>query len=520
MAVVSTTTYLYVDTALNPYYVQGSQLTDRGPWSSSDFYNPPDVVQIGVDQYITLAANSNTPPTGIVDDNWSTLVVVEEAGSTVVNAGSDYYARTLAELALTTAWVGTQIGSSAYNYAEAAYNLAIIGTNNVGGFAIGTDAYHLAESGTNIGWAAYLLAQIGTNTGTAALNAAAAAQSTASSAFSIAVIGTNAAANANAYASIAWALAQMGTNTGTAALNAAATAQSTANSAFSIAVIGTNTGTAAYQLAQTGSNIAYDAYAIAVDGTNAVITEQGTRSQEDQFLQNQITALSITFGSQTGTLVADFSYQIGTLTANLATEQGTRSQADQFLQNQIITEQGTRSQEDQYLQNQIGVLQSILGVGFEGTISLFTAQVRYGKPDTAFVIVDGVLASRQESKFVWDDFDTYGTTTGTTPVGVMDEGSSWNGNGSIYTNNLWVGFNGTDWMNLYSTGTINSSTLNNGTGWASSGTSWGDAYWYRFLGTDDFQSYSVGTLSSSGTELTGGGGWVGGAVVYSGSNRP
>jgi len=500
MAVVATTTYLYVDTNLTQYFIQGSQLLDQGPWSSSAFYNPLDVVQIGVDQYVALQANSNQPPTSIVDNNWSTLVVVEEVTGSVINAGSDYYARYLAEYALEVAFIGTAIGSSAYNYAEAAYNLAVIGTNNPGGFSVGTDAYYLAESGTNIGWAAYLLAQIGTNTGTAALEAAATAQSTADSAFSIAVDGTNAAANANAYASIAWALAQMGTNTGTEALNQAATAQSTADSAFSIAVIGTNTGTAAYQLAQTGSNIAYDAYIIAVDGTNAVITEQGTRAQEDQNLQNQIDALTFSVGTLVGTVVADFTYQIGTLNANL------------------VTEQGTRSQEDQYLQNQISVLQSVLGVGFGGTISLFTSQVRYGKPDTAFVIVDGVLASRQESKFIWEDFDTYGTTVGTNPAGGFVDGSSWNGNGSIYTNNLVTGLNGTEWMNLYNTGTITDTTLNSGTGWASTGTWSGSAYYYAFIGTSTFEEYSLGTLS--GGEINQGGGWVGAAIIYSGSNRP
>ena len=152
MAVVATTTYLYIDTGLTQYYVQGAMLLDRGPWNSTVTYTPPDVVQIGVDQYYALATNINTPPSGIVDENWSALVVVEEAGSTFINAGSDYYARTLAELALETAWVGTAIGSAAY--------------------AVGTDAYHLAESGTNIAWSAYYLAQIGTNTGSAAYSVA------------------------------------------------------------------------------------------------------------------------------------------------------------------------------------------------------------------------------------------------------------------------------------------------------------------------------------------------------------
>jgi len=813
MAVVATTTYLYTDVNLNPFYVQGSQVTDRGPWSSLTSYAYPDVVQIGVDQYVAIAPNTNTPPSGIVDENWSALVVVEEQSS-VVNAGSDYYARLLATLALETAWVGTQIGSSAYNYAEAAYNLAIIGTNNPGGFSVGTDAYYLAESGTNIGWAAYLLAQIGTNTGTAALNAAASAQSTANSAFSIAVIGTNAAANANAFAEIAWQLAQFGTNTGTLALNNAATAQSTADSAFSIAVIGTNAAATAnayasiaWQLAQFGTNTGSTAYSVAqsawalaqlgtiipplsslpdvfipaptaqqhlvFDGsrwtasdamsTGAVsaftyyldVADTGTDAYEtllpspaggtevvevrsggsgattwiDSYLtsylnRTQLTAgiwtfnnyIHVDYGSNSAQIIADayqvsingtetllfsgtsaafnsttpvlvpilltqgtyptsatdklgvrywfttpspsvaiyfyhngtthytniqtplttshndlaglqggttqqfyhttldqnealrgtvgnpsdgnryvtqtdltiqagsvtsiansayYTAQSGSNTANsafsiaiigtntgsaaydlaalayaLATA-GTTGQANlvafdawQLAQfgtntgtaaynyaaqaynlavtgtNAVITEQGTRSQEDQFLQNQISVLQSVLGLSFAGTVTLFTAQVRYGKPDTNFTLIDGVLASREDSKFVWEDFDSYGTTTGTTPVGGMTDGSSWNGNGSIFTNNLWIGVNGTDWMNLYPTGTITSTTLNNGTGWSGAGTSWGDVYWYRFLGTDTFESYGTGTLSISGTEINAGGGWVGTAQCYTGSNRP
>ena len=521
MAVVATTTYLYVDTNLTQYFVQGTELVDMGPWSSSAFYNPNEVVQIGVDQYICLTANSNTPPTGIVDENWSTLVIVEEVTGSVVNAGSDFYARYLAGEAYNLAVYGTYLGTQAYNLASAAYtigtdaySLAVLGTNAQAAIAVGTDAYHLAESGTNIGWAAYLLAQIGTNTGTAALQAAASAQSTADSAFAIAVDGTNAAANANAYASIAWALAQMGTNTGTEALNQAATAQSTADSAFSIAVIGTNAAAnanayanIAWDLAQMGTNTgsaaysyASQAYAIAVDGTNAVITEQGTRSQEDQFLQNQITALAVTFGSQTGTLVADFSYQIGTLTTNLATEQGTRAQEDQNLQNQITT------------------LADILDNSFAGTLALYMAQVLYGKTDTAFTIIDGVVAGRSDLYYSWEDFEYYGTTTGTNPLLTYDESTSWGADGIIFVNNLAIGVNGTDAMNLYATGTT--STFAAGTGWTANGTAWGDNYWLRMLSMDTFESYALGTLSSSGTEINGGSGWVGTAQCYTGSNRP
>lgn len=138
MAVVATTTYLYNDANLNPYYVLGSQLTDRGAWSSSAFYTLYDVIQIGIDQYVALQPNSNTPPTAIVDENWSSLVIVEEAsGSSVTNAGSDYYARYLATQALETAWTGTSLGSAAFTLATAGSNLA-------------WEAYQLALNGTDI----------------------------------------------------------------------------------------------------------------------------------------------------------------------------------------------------------------------------------------------------------------------------------------------------------------------------------------------------------------------------------
>jgi len=413
--VVSTTTYLYVDTGLTQHFAQGTELVDAGPWSSLASYSPMEVVQIGVDQYVALQANTNMPPTGIVDENWSALVVVEEqSGSTIINAGSDYYARTLAELALETAWVGTAIGSTAYDLV-------------------------IAETGSRIAADAAIISFV--------------------------------------FGSIAVDLA-----------------------------------------AETGSRIAAD------------IFEAGTRAQMDQFLYDLIlTSSSTAFGSfvdLSGSLAAETASRIASdqqIISMVATGTNVAYSAYALAQtgtNAVITEQGTRSQEDQFLQNQISVLQSILGVSFEGTLSLYTAQVRYGRPDTAFTMIDGVVAGREESKFVWDDFDYYGTTTGTQPAGGFDRGSSWDGYGSIYTNNLVVGFNGTDWMNLYPTGTITSTTLNDGTGWASAGTSYGGDYYFHFLGTDTFESYGTGTLSSSGTEINAGGGWVGTAQCYTGSNRP
>jgi len=130
MAVVATTTYLYVNTSLTQFFVQGSELVDRGAWSSSAFYAINEVVQIGVDQYVALTANSNTPPTSIVDENWSSLVIVYEQGGSFSSAGSDAYARALAEAAYY--W-----GTTAYFWGTTA-------------FVIGTDAYNLAVTGTNM----------------------------------------------------------------------------------------------------------------------------------------------------------------------------------------------------------------------------------------------------------------------------------------------------------------------------------------------------------------------------------
>ena len=468
--VVSTTTYLYVDTGLTQHFAQGTELVDAGPWSSLASYNPMEVVQIGVDQYVALQANTNMPPTGIVDENWSTLVVVEEqSGSTIINAGSDYYARTLAELALETAWVGTAIGSTAYDLVIAETGSRIAADAAIISFVFGSIAVDLAaETGSRI---AADLFEAGTRSQADQVLTTALIDETGSR------VAADAAIVAFVFGSIAVDLA-----------------------------------------AETGSRIAADAF------------EAGTRAQMDQFLYDLIlTSSSTAFGSfvdLSGSLAAETASRIASdqqIISMVATGTNVAYSAYALAQtgtNAVITEQGTRSQEDQFLQNQISVLQSILGVSFEGTLSLYTAQVRYGRPDTAFTMIDGVVAGREESKFVWDDFDYYGTTTGTQPASGFDRGSSWDGYGSIYTNNLVVGFNGTDWMNLYPTGTITSTTLNDGTGWASAGTSYGGDYYFHFLGTDTFESYGTGTLSSSGTEINAGGGWVGTAQCYTGSNRP
>jgi len=198
MAVVATTTYRYVTQTGVARYVQGEQLTDRGAWSALNFYDPSDVVQVGINQYIALQPNSNSAPSAIVDSNWSALVVVHEE-TVVPSAGSDYYARTLASSALSTAQsaysiavTGTNAAASALSTAQSAFSIAVIGT--------GAAASALATA-----QAAFSLAVDGTITADSALN-------TAQAAFSIAVDGTNAAASALSVAQAAYALAIIGTN--------------------------------------------------------------------------------------------------------------------------------------------------------------------------------------------------------------------------------------------------------------------------------------------------------------------
>lgn len=220
-----------------------------------------------------------------------------------------------------------------------------------------------------------------------------------------------------------------------------------------------STANSAYYVAQSGSNTANDAYIIACIGTNVAMT---------------------------GTSIANSAYSIsisGSTTANNA---------------------WTLAQQ----------LAAVLGMSLSGTINLYTSQLLYGKPDTRFTIINGVVAGLTPSYMPWEDFEFYGTTTGTTPISEpMYRGSSWDSYGTIWNSNLAVGFVGTEAMNNYSTGTLSATALNAGTGWSTSGTQWGDNYSFRFA-IDGFEQYAAGTLSASGTEINSGTNWIGTAQIY------
>ena len=298
------TTYLYVDQSLTQIYIQGAELIDTDAWSSSTIYNPRDAISYLGGMYVAIAQSVNSPPTAVVDDNWSALVVVVPgAGTTnqsiaIVALETAWTGTATANEALQIAIIGTNTGTAAYNLATAAYNLASGGTtvSATAAYALaqigtntGTAAYNLAAAGSAVAWEALVIAQTGTDLGQAAF-------STANSAFSIAVIGTNSAASAQTTAGQAYDLAAQGTAVAAEALgiaiigtNSATQAQATANEALAIAIIGTNsagssatanaayalaqigtnTGTAAYTLASSGSAVAWESLGIAITGTNA-----------------------------------------------------------------------------------------------------------------------------------------------------------------------------------------------------------------------------------------------------------
>ena len=96
--IVPDTLYRYVDTNLTEYVVTGAELEDRGEWSDVVIYERLNAVSFEGCLYVALQTVSTTPPTAVVDENWSSLVIISAAGGGVVTAGSDAYARQQAAL--------------------------------------------------------------------------------------------------------------------------------------------------------------------------------------------------------------------------------------------------------------------------------------------------------------------------------------------------------------------------------------------------------------------------------------
>lgn len=374
MALNPTTTYSYTDVNQNSIFIQGNQLADYGTWSTGTTYSVLNVVQVGENSYIAIQTNIDVVPIGTGgDEDWSSLVIVEESGTIVPTpqaeqtvfvvgsffTGSDAYARATAASAYALAQIGTNTGTAAYVLAQQAYTLAQTGgtipylaqlpdvsipgpsvsdtltyNGTVWIAAVPVDAtarsiaqsgYAIAQIGTNTGSTAYStaqsaygIAQIGTNVGSTAYSVAQSAFSialsgsnTANGAFAIAVSGTN-------QATAAYVLAQIGTNDGS-------TAYSVAQSAWALAQIGTNTGTAgydranqAYALAQIGTNtgstaysVAQSAWALAQIGTNVGSTAYSVAQSAYSVAQSGSNTANISFTiSVIGTNTGSAAYSV------------------------------------------------------------------------------------------------------------------------------------------------------------------------------------------------------------------
>lgn len=264
--------YAFVDYNEKEQVIHGDEVNNRGGWVGVTTYLRYDGVTYDGDDFICLASNSNVPP-GSDPSLWSYLVQIDGDGAPVINAGSDYIARSL--------------GSLAYETALLAWELAQNGTNLI-----------YAETGSRIDGDTYLQTLIIEETGSR--------------------IAADQAIISFVFGSIAVDLT-----------------------------------------AETGSRIAADLY------------ESGTRSEADQYLQNLIVAetgsriageealIAFVFGS----IAVDLTNETGSRIAADNYEAGTRSEADQYLQNQITVEAGDRYAADQTIVNLVNETYTLAAQG-------------------------------------------------------------------------------------------------------------------------------------------------------------
>jgi hypothetical protein len=505
MALVANNTYAYTGDDDEQVFVSGSDLTDLGTWSSVVTYSFRQAALYNGAYYVCLLANTNTPPSGNISDEWSVLVLVRE-GDAGGHTADEAYA--LAEEALETA---IEVGQTGSQYA---FDLFVAGTeytNNTAVSAIGTAvqqgsefAYNLFLAGTNYtNTAAVAAVQIAAQEGsqfTTILHDAGTNYTDAQIAIAVFNVG-------NSGSEFAIILRDQGTNYTNTQVAAEALARINGDSAVIVYAnqqINIESAQRIHDdgtLAQQGSGYAFDLY---VAGTNfsqtAISVEAAIRAANDFAFYWAGTDYANSIVQQSQTIIGSESLALfwaGTAFTDLrvGSERDARETNDDTLSTWI----GTNS-------DRISDLASILGASFNGTFSLYMAQTLRGKPDTKITVVGGVVTGFEQSPFIWEDWARY--DAGAVPSS-FDKGSSWDTEsyGSI-TTEVFGGTVAQDQITAYADGTI--FLLNDGIGFNITGT-FSQAV-YTSLGIDSFDDYSLGTIVNP--DMNAGTNWGSPAVMF------
>lgn len=533
MALVANNVYAYTSADDEQVFVKGSDLVDLGAWSSAITYSFRQAAVYNGAYYVCLLANVNTPPSGNISDEWSTLVLVREGDSGGHTADEAY---ALAQEALETA---VEVGQNGSNFS---YELFVAGTNytnNTAVAAIGTAiqqgsefAYNLFIAGTNYTNTA-AIAAVETEAAIRAqhdLDEAAARvhddgtiaqygsqfamivrdQGTNYTNQQIAIAVFNVGSSGSEFAIIT---RDQGTNFTIAQVGAEAVARANGDSA--VQVFATNYTNQQVNIessqrihddgtiASSGSAWSYLLYTAGTNYAQSIVQAEaalraafdfsyfvaGTNYTDQQIQQTQIAA-----GSSSLAL-----YWAGTAFTDLRvnTERIARTDGDQALQTWIGTNTAN-----------LNVLAAILGASFNGTFSLYMAEVARGKPDTKITVVGGVVTGFEQSPYIWEDFLQY--APGNAPAS-FNKGSSWSGTayGSI-TSECFAGTVGLDTLQDYGfTGTFQ--VLNNGFGFNTSGMN--QSSYFTQLGIDSFESYALGTIVNP--NMNAGTTFISPAVIFS-----
>jgi hypothetical protein len=556
MALRANSVYAYTDLSEKQVFVKTTDLTDMLDWSSSVAYVVRNAALYNGAYYVCLTANTNTPPDGNLSDEWSVLVLTRD-GSSQHHTADEAYA--LAEEALDTA---IEVGQSGSNYA---FDLFVQGTeytNTQAVAAIGqvaqqgsNYAFELYVAGTNYtNEAAVEAITVASQQGSEYAFGLYVAGTNYTQTQAIAAVNAEAAVRAQHDLDEAAArvhddgtIAQYGSqfttivrDFGTNYTNQqiAVAVFNVGNSGSEFAIITRDQGTnftIAQVSAEAAARVNGDS-AVQVFATNytnqQVNIESAQRIHDDGTIASSGSAWSYllyTAGTNYAQSLVqaeaairaafDFQYFVaGTNYTDLKVQQqqvqsGSESLAlywagTAFTDLRVTTERIARTDGDQALETWIGTntsnisqLASILGASFNGTFSLYMAQVSRGKPDTKITVVGGVVTGLVQSPYIWEDFTQY--TPGTAPAS-FDKGSSWSGTsfGSI-TTETFAGTVGQDNIQGYDfTGTFN--VLNGGYGFNVSGQN--QSSYFTQLGIDSFETYALGTIvnpnMNAGTTFT------------------